>query len=386
MFFTYFVGNLLSNCGTWIQNIAQSILVYRLTHSSLLVGVTNFSQFAGVTVLAPWSGRAADRFDRRRLIVLTQLVAVAITGILAALAGLGRASVPVVIGLALLLGANNAFVEPALKAFVPSLVAWRDVGAALTMDSATFSLARAVGPVAGAAIVALVGIPWAFAVNCTSYLTLIAALLVIGPRPQARRAGSPARLRDSLRLVRNDTRLAVLLGVTAAVSMACDPPNTLGPAFSTHVFHHSASLTGVLVGGFGAGATLAALTATAERRNPERWIAVTLVAMLVGVVGFATAGSLPVALVALVIAGFGFLAVQTSATTLIVVRVPDGQRGQVMALWTVAFLGTRPLASLTEGLLSGPLGIRGAAGFMAVPLLVALAALALVRRIPPGPA
>ena len=118
----YFTGNLLSNCGTWFQNIAQAILVFRLTRSTLAVGVVNFAQFIGVFALAPWAGAAADRFDRRRLLVVTQLSAVAITALLAVLTSAGLATTPIVIGLALILGLSTAFAIPALQALVPALV------------------------------------------------------------------------------------------------------------------------------------------------------------------------------------------------------------------------------------------------------------------------
>src|SRR5438067_5640435 len=108
-FAPYFVGNLLSNCGTWFQNIAQALLIWRLTHSTLLVGVVNFAQFAGVFVLAPWAGSAADRFDRRRLLVVTQLAAAAVTGVLAVLAAAHLAPTGVVIAIALVLGLTVAF-------------------------------------------------------------------------------------------------------------------------------------------------------------------------------------------------------------------------------------------------------------------------------------
>ncbi|HMC80528.1 MAG TPA: MFS transporter, partial [Acidimicrobiia bacterium] len=115
-FWPYFAGNLCSNCGTWFQNIAQAILVYRLTHSTFLVGVVNFALFVGVFVLAPWAGSAADRFDRRRMVVVTQIVATSVTALLAGLQSTGRATTPVVIGLALLLGLTVAFAIPAIQA------------------------------------------------------------------------------------------------------------------------------------------------------------------------------------------------------------------------------------------------------------------------------
>src|SRR5581483_776860 len=164
-FALYFAGNLLSNCGTWFQNIALALLVYRLTSSAFGVGVVNFAQFIGVVVLAPWAGSAADRLNRRWLIVATQVgatvVSTALTWIISAHAG----GLAVVLVLALLLGATTAFATPALQAILPALVPREDLGAAVAMNSVTFNLARAIGPVAGAMVVARLGIPWAIGLN-----------------------------------------------------------------------------------------------------------------------------------------------------------------------------------------------------------------------------
>src|SRR2546426_7304243 len=121
-FAPYFAGNLLSNCGSWFQNIAQALLVYRLTRSTFLVGVVNFAQFGGVFLLAPWAGRAADRYDRRRLLVVTQLRAVAVSLTMAALTEADVATAPILILLALAMGLTLAFALPALPALVPPLV------------------------------------------------------------------------------------------------------------------------------------------------------------------------------------------------------------------------------------------------------------------------
>src|SRR4051812_9904802 len=113
-FWPYFAGNLASNCGSWFQNLAQALLIFRLTGSVFLVGAVNFAQFSGAVVLAPWAGSAADRFDRRRLMLVTQVVSVVITAALAMLSAADLASAPVVIGLALLLGGCIAFYVPAM--------------------------------------------------------------------------------------------------------------------------------------------------------------------------------------------------------------------------------------------------------------------------------
>jgi MFS family permease len=167
-FWPYFAGNLLSNCGTWFQNLAQALLIYRLTGSTLLVGVVNFAQFVGTFALAPWSGMAADRFDRRRLMIVAQSFAVVVTAVLALLAAAGRASAPVVIGLALLLGITTAFSVPAMQALVPLLVPTHELAGAVALNSVTFNLARAIGPVVGAVVVEGRGIPAAGGLNAQS--------------------------------------------------------------------------------------------------------------------------------------------------------------------------------------------------------------------------
>ncbi|MCA1667675.1 MAG: MFS transporter [Thermomicrobia bacterium] len=376
----YFVGNLLSNCGTWFQNIAQALLIYRLTHSTFLVGVVSFAQFAGIIVLAPWSGGAADRFDRKRLIIGTQLGAMIVTGALALLAIAHWDTVPVIIGLALLLGIVTAFGSPAMNAIVPSLVGRDDLPAAIAMNSVTFNMARAVGPVLGALVVARLGIPWAFGLNCLSYAALIGALLIVHPRQHERRPGAPPKLRDSLDLIRRDMRLAALLGVVASVSFALDPVTTLAPAFATRVFHHSDTLAGYLIGAFGTGAVIAAIFATGRSETPYRRIFIMLTLLAAGIATYAVLSPLALAFIALGVAGFGYLAGQTRATTLLQLGVEDHQRGRIMALWSVCFLGTRPIASLIDGGLASLVGIHAAALIMTLPVFAAAAGMLILYR------
>lgn len=376
----FFIGNLLSNCGTWFQNIAQTLLVFRLTHSLFLVGLVNFAQFAGIILLAPWSGGAADRFNRRHLIICTQLGAFVITGSLALLAVSGWDTVPVIIVLALLLGLTNAFATPALQAIVPSLVRRDDLPAAIAMNSVTFNLARAVGPVLGALVVDHFGIPWAFGLNSLSFAFFVGAMLIVRPQEQATRPKTAPKLRDSLSLIRHDVRLMALLGVVASVSFALDPVTTLSPAFATRVFHHSDTLTGYLIGAFGSGAVIAALFATGPSATPFRRITIMLALLGMGVACFAFIAWLPLAMIALAIGGFGYLAGQTRATTLLQLSVEDHQRGRIMAVWGVAFLGTRPIASLIDGSLASLVGIHLAALVMTIPTLLAAVGMLMVYR------
>jgi MFS family permease len=375
----YFVGNLLSNCGTWFQNIAQAILVFRLTHSTFLVGVVNFAQFAGVFVLAGWAGRAADRYDRRRLLVVTQLGALSIALTLAALARAHMATAPIVILLAAALGLTLAFAIPALLALVPLLVEMQDIAPAVAVNSVTFNLARAVGPVLAAVVIKTLGIPWAFALNGVSFLALIVALAVIHPRPQSHTVGAPLRLRDSVAMLRADARLLALFVAVAAVSLTVDPVTTLTPGFSTEVFHRADTLTGYFVGAFGLGAVLAVLLIP-KGDVRLRTMAVTLALLAGGMAGFGVAGSVAVALAALVVAGIGYLTTVAGATTVIQLEVDDEHRGRVMALWSIAFLGLRPLGSLLDGAVGHEVGLRPAVLMMAAPAAIVAIGLAVLDR------
>lgn len=376
----YCVGNFLSNCGTWFQNIAQALLIYRLTKSVFLVGVVNFAQFAGIFILAPWSGSAADRFDRRRLIIVTQLASFAVTATLAALTAAHMAPAPVVIGMALLLGLATAFAIPAIQALVPLLVPVRDVPAAIALSSVTFTGARAIGPVVGALIIRRYGIVTAFAVNSLSYVALIVGLTVTRPRPQAARPTTPPRLRESIALISRDKMLLVYLAVIAVVANSQDPVSTLTPAFATRIFHQPDSSTGFLVGAFGLGAAVAGVALARGRRDTHRTMVCSTAVLGLAMVTFGLAHSLVVAYGALFIGGIGFLAAMTTSTTLVQLDVDDSQRGRVMAVWSVAFLGLRPFGSLLDGALASRFGLRAATLTMAAPALLASLGLVLLAR------
>ena len=365
----YFVGNFLSNAGTWFQSIAQSLLVYRLTGSSFMVGVVNFAQFAGVVVLSPWTGPAADRFDRKRLLIATQLGLSIVTAALAFLVMIGRGTVVVVVVQTLIYGFISAFAVPAMQAIIPGLVSREDLGAAVAMNSVTFNLARAIGPVAAAVVVARLGIAPAIWMDAVSYLLLVVALLLVHPKTsKPPRSETRPSFRESIRLVRRDKELLILLLAVAAVSISMDPVTTLTPQFAKQVFHRADTMSGALMGAFGAGAVLASLFPYRENRL-GRMIAPMLGLMGGAMLAFGLMPAFWAAAVCLAIAGFGYLAGQTRATALLQLAVDDEQRGRVMALWSVAFLGSRPLASLADGGLSKLVGVRAATLILAVPVV-----------------
>jgi MFS family permease len=383
-FAPYFVGNAASASGTWFQNLAASILVFRLTHSPFLLGVLNFCQFVPVLVLSPWAGGLADRLDRRKLLLLTQLTSTSLTAVLAGLAWGGAATEWVVIGFSGALGVVSAVSTPAQQSLIAALVDEEDVPQAVALNSMTFNLARAIGPASAAGVIATLGIPWAFAINSGSYLLLFGGLLLVKPREEQRAERSS--LRDSFRLLRERPALVMALLVVMVAGFGSDPVNTESPAFA-HAFGYSDTWAGVIVAFFGAGAVTAAFLVAGRVAGSRRRMAVTLGALGVGILLFSVTPWLPVALPLLALAGFGYLGSNTSATTRLALGVEPWQRGRIMALWSVAFLGLRPMASLLDGTIAGALGVRVAGVVLAAPALVgAVFALTTLRAWRSSPA
>lgn len=368
-FWPYFAGNLLSNSGTWFQTMAQVLLVYRLTGSPFLVGVVNFAQFAAVIALAPVAGSAADRFDRRRLVVASQLTAAALAAALAFVTAAGAATPTLVITVALALGVTTAIATPALQAIVPSLVTRAELPAAVALNAVTFNLSRALGPIAAVFVIAQYDIPTAFAVNSASYLALVVGMYLVSARVARDAPSEHPRLRDSFRMVRTDRALLVPLVVVGLVSLTADPVNTLTPAFATQLFGQPDTFTGFLVGAFGAGAVVAAFAVTGRHAPSYRLMVVTLALLAGGIATFVIARNEPVALMGLFVGGFGYLASVTAATSLLHLAVEESHRGRVMALWSLSFHGSRPVGSLVDGAVASLAGVRIAGAVMVLPAL-----------------
>lgn len=367
-FLPYFVGNLLSSCGTWFHNIAQTLFVYRATGSVFLVGVVNLCQFAGVFLLGASAGVAADRMDRRRLLLLTQVASAAISGVLAILAGLGRLDVPTMIAAALALGVAHTYSTPAMLALVPQLVQPENLGPAVAMNIVTLNVARAVGPVLGAVVVDQLGVTAAFGLNALSFGALIAALLVVVPRPTVAHDRSVRlRLRDTVRSIRDRPHIAALFVAGTCASMTIDPVTTLTPGFATDVFGRSDTLVGWFVGAFGLGAVIAGVTVSRQPHATDRVLARRIAVLVVAFAVFASTNELAVAMGALVLGGFAYIATTAAALTRVQQSTAANEHGRVTALWSMAFMGSRPIASLVDGAVASWLNVRVATWLMIVP-------------------
>jgi MFS family permease len=377
----FFVGNVVSNCGNWIHNVAAAVVVFELTDSAVAVGAVTACLWIGSLVLQPWAGALTDRYDRRRMLIAGQSISLlgAVAVAVPALA-VGAEDLPgpwPIYGGTLLIGLGIAFSMPSMQALIPALVPGRDLDRAIALNAVSFNLARAVGPAIAGVILISADASVAFAVNVVSFAVLIGVLVAIRPRFRQEPSRGDPSVRAGLQWVRDDRRAVVLLASMVAIGFATDPINTLTPPIA-ELLGNGDGLVGLMVAAFGAGAVTAAAFVERIRERTGRERAGTIgLAVLAGAIAlFAFSTTEAHALAAMALAGAGFLVAITSVTTQLQERVPDPLRGRVLALWGVAFLGTRPISAAIDGAIADLVSPRAAALAMAATALAA----ALVQR------
>jgi len=386
----YFVGKLLSTAGVWVHNIAAAIVVFELTGSAALVGAVSLAQFAPQFFLTPWSGARADRMDRRRQLIAGRLVtAVGSGGLMlwVLTVGLsGTAGAVAVIVAAFVVGLGFALGGPALQALLPSLVRPSELPAAVALNSVPFTLARSGGPAVGALLVTAGGPAIAFAAATAGQLIFAAILARLKIREGQRVVPKDSTMRAGVRHLRTDPAIAALLLGAAAVGVGADPVITLTPSIAS-ALGQGAAFVGVLASSFGVGAAAAFVVLSwLRRRLGTPWLAsVGLLLLAGGMASLAFATSPLIAVASFALAGSGMTLGLTSLMTLLQQRAPDELRGRMMALWSVAFLGTRPLAAAANGLIADLGSVRVALLAVVVLMLVG-AYVARPSRVDPGAA
>jgi MFS family permease len=359
----FFGGQIVSLAGTWITMTATSWLVYRLTGSALLLGVVGFAGQFPTFVLGPFAGIFVDRWDRHRLLVLTQTLSMAQSFALAALTLTGRISITHIILLNLVQGVVNAFDMPARQAFVVQLIEKKtDLGNAIALNSSMVNAARLVGPSIAGIVIAMTGEGWCFMIDGFSYVAVIVALL----RMQIPKTTTAARPRGSaVGLFLEGFRYAFgfrpvrsIILLLALVSLVGVPYSVLMPIFAATVFRGGPNTLGFLMGASGCGALLGALWLAARKSvvGLGRVIPMACGLFGTGLIAFSFTGSLVLAIPCLVIAGFGFMVQMAASNTVIQTIVDDEKRGRVMSFYMMAFLGTAPFGSLMAGSLSTRFG------------------------------
>ena len=358
----FFSGQSVSLVGTWITRIATSWLVYRLTGSALLLGIVGFCGQIPTLLLAPVAGVLVDRWDRHRILVVTQALSLLQSAALAALTLAGVITVPHVLLLQIAQGIINAFDTPARQAFVSEMVEDRaDLPNAIALNSSMVNASRIIGPSIGGIVIAAVGEGWCFALDAVSYVAVIVSLraMRVPPRPRERRV---TRMREELavgfRYVTGFVPVRTALLLLSLVSIMGMPYTVLMPAVSANVLHGGAHTLGFLMTASGAGALGGALYLASRRSvlGLGRAMAVASTTFGVGLVAFSLSRSLVLSLLVLPVVGAGMMITMAATNTIIQTLVREELRGRVMAFYTMAFLGTAPIGSLIAGVAADRIG------------------------------
>jgi MFS family permease len=358
----FFSGQSVSLVGTWITRIATSWLVYRLTGSAFLLGIVGFCGQIPTLLLGPIAGVLVDRWDRHRILLVTQLLSLVQSAALGALALSGHITVGWILGLQIVQGVINAFDTPARQAFVVQMVEDRaDLPNAIALNSTMVNGSRIVGPAIGGAVIAAVGEGWCFVIDAISYVAVLASLLAMRVPPTAPRSGRSNvldELRDGFRYVSGFAPARTALLLLAIVSAMGMPYTVLMPAIAAERLHGGPHTLGWLMAASGLGAVVGALYLASRRSvvGLGRVMGIATLTFGVSLVAFSFARTTWVALVTLPFVGAGFMVEMASTNTVLQTLVEERLRGRLMAFYTMAFLGAAPIGSLLAGLVAARIG------------------------------
>ncbi len=356
----FFGGQIISLTGTWMQTVAQSWLVYHMTGSSLQLGKVGFFGQIPVFLLAPLGGMVADRVDRRRVVVGTQVASMILAFILAALTLSHHVKVWHLFLLSALLGVVNAFDIPARQSFLSDMVGREDLMNAIALNSSMFNGARIIGPAVAGLVVARIGEGWCFFSNAVSYIAVIIGLLMMKVHcvPRGGELGPWESLREGFQFVNRTIPIRALLLLLGLVSLVCMPYTVLMPIFADKILHGGPRALGTLMGATGIGAMFGALTLASRKgvRGLGRWVAVAAGSLGVSLIAFSFSRVEWLSTLLLLPVGYFMMLEMSSSNTLIQSMTPDALRGRVMAVYSMMFMGMAPFGALFGGILADRLG------------------------------
>jgi MFS family permease len=356
----FFGGQLISLIGTWMQTVAQAWLVYRLTKSALLLGSVGFASQIPVFLVAPLGGITADRVNRQRLVIATQISSMILAGILAWLTLSGRVQVWHIFALAALLGVVNAFDIPGRQSFLVDMVGKEDLMNAIALNSSMFNGARVIGPAIAGILVARIGEGWCFAANSISYVAVIAGLFLMQVQcaPRASQHSPIEDIIEGFRWVNHTRVIRALLLLIGLVSLVGMPYTVLMPIFADKILHGGARGLGILMGATGVGALFGALTLAAKTgvKGLGRWVVITCASLGVSLFLFSFSTSFWLSVVLLLPAGYSMMLQMACSNTLIQTMVPDQLRGRVMSVYSMMFMGMAPFGAFFGGALADRFG------------------------------
>jgi MFS family permease len=357
----YFTGQSISLIGTWMQSTAQAWLVLQLTHSATSLGIVVALQTLPMLVLGPYGGVIADRVDKRRLMIVLQSLMGVQALVLALLTITNRVTYTDVLVLALLLGLNNCFENPSRQAFVLEMVGPEDLRNAVSLNSTLVNAARAVGPAVAGVLIATVGEGWCFLINAASFVAVVGSLMTMDTsllkpsRPTVRRSG---QLREGFRYVARTPELRIPLIMMGLVGMLAYNFQVTLPVAAKQVFGGDARTFGLMTASMGIGAVVGGLVTAARGQIGLRPMVFASFGFGAVIMFAALAPTLPIEFVALMMVGYGSVSFLAMANSTLQLSAAPQMRGRVMALWSVAFLGSTPIGGPIIGWITSVAGAR----------------------------
>jgi predicted MFS family arabinose efflux permease len=371
----WFIGQMVSLMGTWMQSTAQGYLIYQITNSPVYLGLVGFVGGLPTWLFTLFGGVVADRIHRRTLMVITQTAMMILAFILAVLTFTHNVQPWHILILAFLLGVANAFDSPARVSFVIELVPRTDMTNAIALNSTMFNIATVVGPSVAGLTYAAFGPAWCFTINGLSFIAVIVALLLMRFKPEAlpaRRSNALAEAAEGLRYVFNNRMVLSLTGAVGLVSVFGFGLMNLFPVWATVVLHGDVTTNGLLVSARGFGALISALMLASlgkYRVRGRMWMAGALV-MPVALFVFSWVRWVPLSLGIMVVIGWGLMMVTNNSNALIQTDVPDALRGRVMGIFALVFNGAIPIGALLAGAAAQRIGAPWTATISAIVLFV----------------
>jgi MFS family permease len=385
----FFFGQMISLSGTWMQTIAQSFLVLRLTGSGTALGLSVAVRFAPMFLLGPWGGLMADRLDKRRVLYVTQALSALLALAFGVIVSMDVARMWMVYLLAAALGCVNVFDNPARQSFISELVPALQLSNAVTLNSVTINLARILGAAVGGGATALLGLAVCFDLNAASFVAVLVTLFLMSAdgitasRPEPRERG---QIRAGLRYVRATPQLSLpLLMVLVVGTLAWEFQISL-PILASATFHGDAGTYGIMTVAMGVGAVVGGLVSASRSRVRASGLAVAAVGWGIAITAAALAPTLPLTYVALVFVGYGSVTFNSLAKTTLQLAAVREMRGRVMALWALAWQGSTPIGGPIVGWISAHLGARWGLLIGGIPTIaIGVALYPLLKRPAPQP-
>jgi MFS family permease len=371
----YVAGQSLSLIGTWVETVAQGLLVLQLTHSGTILGLTTAARYGPILVLSPYAGLLVDRYPKRRVLLGTQAGLGLVSAILGASVLTGAIRLWQVFVLGLLFGTLSAIDNPARQAFVQEMVSHDLVRNAVTLNSTSVNLARVIGPTIAAVLVSTIGIGWCFVVNAISFCFVIASLLSLDTRRLHPAAVVPHRrgqLREGLSYAARVPAIARPLLMMAVIGTFTFEFEVSLPLLATKTFHGSGTTYSWLLGAFGVGAVAGGLYAARSAGTGVARLTWAALGYAIAMGLLALAPTLPAAIAACVLVGVATIMFLTTGNSTIQLASEPDHRGRVAALWSMALVGTTPIGSPIIGAISDAAGPRSAVALGAIACLAAV--------------